>query len=85
VRGRLCFNGSYAPPAGAQQRAAKKFYAACQFGATAYSVFAPPDIAFACVLAIEIASLLMTLVRKNKVRPPYLSSIRPWTSCCQTC
>lgn len=58
----------YPPGVSAVQiRAAKKFYAACQFGATSYSVFAPPDISFACVLAIEIASLLMTLVRKNKI------------------
>lgn len=39
----------------------------CQFGATAYACFAPPGLCFICVLAIEIASFLMTLVRKNKI------------------
>eukprot|EP00443_Scrippsiella_acuminata_P048896 CAMPEP_0115303054 /NCGR_PEP_ID=MMETSP0270-20121206/70711_1 /TAXON_ID=71861 /ORGANISM="Scrippsiella trochoidea, Strain CCMP3099" /LENGTH=206 /DNA_ID=CAMNT_0002721021 /DNA_START=472 /DNA_END=1092 /DNA_ORIENTATION=+ len=43
----------------------KRFYAKAQFAATALAVFGTPVLAFGSVLAIEIASFLMTLVRKG--------------------
>mmetsp|Transcript_41376 Transcript_41376/g.74909 ORF Transcript_41376/g.74909 Transcript_41376/m.74909 type:complete len:352 (+) Transcript_41376:73-1128(+) len=47
------------------EQEAKRFYARAQFGAAAASVMAPPTLSFLCVLGIEGASLLMTLVRKG--------------------
>merc|ERR1712150_397489 len=51
----------------AVETGAKLFYARAQFGAAVGSIFAPPSISFVCVLAIEGASLLMTLVRKGLI------------------
>lgn len=45
----------------------KRFYAKAQFAATTLSVFGTPMLSFLSVLAIEIASFLMTLVRKGKI------------------
>eukprot|EP00040_Diaphanoeca_grandis_P040428 m.261805 g.261805 ORF g.261805 m.261805 type:complete len:318 (-) comp43197_c0_seq1:277-1230(-) len=45
----------------------KSEYARCQFGATILSVHDDPTIAFAPLLAIQGAALLMTLVRKGKI------------------
>lgn len=44
----------------------KQFYTTAQFAATACSVCAPPTVCFLPLCAIEIAPLLMTLVRKNR-------------------
>eukprot|EP00931_Biecheleriopsis_adriatica_P057198 TRINITY_DN33920_c0_g1_i1.p1 TRINITY_DN33920_c0_g1~~TRINITY_DN33920_c0_g1_i1.p1 ORF type:complete len:354 (-),score=68.96 TRINITY_DN33920_c0_g1_i1:76-1137(-) len=46
---------------------AKKFYAKSQFAATALAAFGTPSLSFCSVLAIEIASFLMTLVRKGLI------------------
>eukprot|EP00931_Biecheleriopsis_adriatica_P081407 TRINITY_DN5473_c0_g2_i1.p1 TRINITY_DN5473_c0_g2~~TRINITY_DN5473_c0_g2_i1.p1 ORF type:complete len:342 (-),score=47.75 TRINITY_DN5473_c0_g2_i1:32-1057(-) len=45
----------------------KKFYAKCQFAASALAAFGTPMLSFGSVLAIEVASFLMTLVRKGKI------------------
>ncbi|CAK0843111.1 unnamed protein product [Prorocentrum cordatum] len=45
----------------------KRFYAKSQFAATTLSVFGTPMLSFLSVLAIELASFLMTLVRKGKI------------------
>lgn len=47
------------------QQFIKRFYAKAQFVATALAVCGTPVLAFGSVLAIEIASFLMTLVRKG--------------------
>lgn len=44
---------------------AKLFYAKSQFAATALAAFGPPFLSFLSIFAIEIASFLMTLVRKG--------------------
>lgn len=44
---------------------AKWFYAKSQFAATAFAAFGTPSLSFCSLLAIEIASFLMTLVRKG--------------------
>lgn len=44
----------------------KRFYVAAQMGATACAVWGPPTLAFLPLLAIELAPLMMTLVRKGK-------------------
>uniref|UniRef100_A0A7S1AEP9 Uncharacterized protein n=1 Tax=Noctiluca scintillans TaxID=2966 RepID=A0A7S1AEP9_NOCSC len=49
------------------QDTVKKFYAKCQFAATSLALFACPVVSFGPVFAIEIAPLLMTLVRKGIV------------------
>lgn len=46
---------------------AKYFYAKAQFAATAIAAFGCPSLSFASMLAIEIASFLMTLVRKGVI------------------
>jgi len=46
---------------------AKHFYAKSQFAATSLAVFGCPVLAFGSVLAIEAASILMTLVRKGLI------------------
>lgn len=46
---------------------AKHFYAKSQFAATSLAVFGGPVLAFGSVLAIEAASILMTLVRKGLI------------------
>mmetsp|Transcript_4646 Transcript_4646/g.11253 ORF Transcript_4646/g.11253 Transcript_4646/m.11253 type:complete len:350 (+) Transcript_4646:83-1132(+) len=46
---------------------AKRFYAKSQFAAAALAVFGTPILSFASILAIEVASFLMTLVRKGIV------------------
>lgn len=51
------------------QQTAKWFYAKSQFGATATALFCPPVLSFINILAIEIASFLMTLVRKGIILP----------------
>lgn len=45
----------------------KGFYAKAQFAATAGAIFGTPMLAFGSVLGIEIASFLMTLVRKGLI------------------
>jgi hypothetical protein len=50
-----------------QQQLVKTFYARSQFGATATCLLNDPTIQFAPTLAIQMAPLLMTLVRKGKV------------------
>eukprot|EP00931_Biecheleriopsis_adriatica_P081406 TRINITY_DN5473_c0_g1_i1.p1 TRINITY_DN5473_c0_g1~~TRINITY_DN5473_c0_g1_i1.p1 ORF type:complete len:360 (-),score=39.81 TRINITY_DN5473_c0_g1_i1:50-1075(-) len=45
----------------------KKFYAKSQFAASALAAFGTPMLSFGSVFAIEIASFLMTLVRKGKI------------------
>lgn len=58
-------------PAGTPQHVetlVKHFYMKSQFAATALAVYGGPVLAFGSVLAIEIASLLMTLVRKRFIR-----------------
>lgn len=47
------------------EQVAKWFYAKSQFAATAIAAFGTPSLSFLSVLAIEIASFLMTLVRKG--------------------
>eukprot|EP00930_Biecheleria_cincta_P041051 TRINITY_DN28124_c0_g1_i1.p1 TRINITY_DN28124_c0_g1~~TRINITY_DN28124_c0_g1_i1.p1 ORF type:complete len:325 (-),score=54.86 TRINITY_DN28124_c0_g1_i1:31-1005(-) len=47
------------------QPVTKWFYAKSQFAATAFAAFGTPTLSFGAVLAIEIASFLMTLVRKG--------------------
>ncbi|CAJ1384030.1 unnamed protein product [Effrenium voratum] len=47
------------------EQVAKKFYAKSQFAATALAAFGTPSLSFCSILAIELASLLMTLVRKG--------------------
>ncbi|CAE7904128.1 unnamed protein product [Symbiodinium sp. KB8] len=47
------------------EKVAKRFYAKSQFAATALAVFGTPSSSFCAILAIEIASFLMTLVRKG--------------------
>lgn len=47
------------------EQTAKWFYAKSQFAATALAAFGTPALTFGSVLAIEIASFLMTLVRKG--------------------
>lgn len=49
----------------ALEEMAKLFYAKSQFAATALAAFGPPVLSFCSILAIELASLLMTLVRKG--------------------
>ena len=44
----------------------KQFYTTAQFAATACALCAPPTVCFLPLCAIEIAPLLMTLVRKNR-------------------
>mmetsp|Transcript_20037 Transcript_20037/g.46654 ORF Transcript_20037/g.46654 Transcript_20037/m.46654 type:complete len:357 (-) Transcript_20037:317-1387(-) len=46
---------------------AKHFYAKSQFAAASLAVFGCPVLSFASILAIEIASFMMTLVRKGIV------------------
>lgn len=46
---------------------AKTFYAKSQFAATSIAAFGTPSLSFCSVLAIELASLLMTLVRKGLI------------------
>jgi len=50
-----------------QQETAKRFYAKSQFAATALAIFGTPMLSFGSILAIEIASVLMTLVRKGLI------------------
>lgn len=45
----------------------KTFYAKSQFAATSIAAFGTPSLSFCSVLAIELASLLMTLVRKGLI------------------
>ncbi|CAE7718305.1 unnamed protein product [Symbiodinium pilosum] len=47
------------------EQVAKRFYAKSQFAASAIAAFGTPSSSFCSVLAIEIASFLMTLVRKG--------------------
>lgn len=47
---------------------AKYFYAKSQFSATALAVFGQPTMSFCAVLAIEMASFLMTLTRKGMIQ-----------------
>lgn len=47
------------------EQTAKHFYAKSQFMATALAAFGTPMLSFSSVLAIEAASVLMTLVRKG--------------------
>lgn len=47
------------------EQTAKWFYAKSQFAATAIAAFGPPGLSFCSAFAIEIASFLMTLVRKG--------------------
>jgi len=47
------------------EQVAKWFYAKSQFAATSLAAFGTPSLSFLSVLAIEIASFLMTLVRKG--------------------
>ncbi|CAK9113176.1 Uncharacterized protein SCF082_LOCUS52469 [Durusdinium trenchii] len=47
------------------EQVAKTFYAKSQFAATTIAAFGTPSLSFCSVLAIELASLLMTLVRKG--------------------
>eukprot|EP00927_Polykrikos_kofoidii_P037431 TRINITY_DN31580_c0_g2_i1.p1 TRINITY_DN31580_c0_g2~~TRINITY_DN31580_c0_g2_i1.p1 ORF type:complete len:320 (-),score=27.65 TRINITY_DN31580_c0_g2_i1:97-1056(-) len=47
------------------EQTAKWFYAKSQFAATSLAAFGPPSLTFGSILAIELASLLMTLVRKG--------------------
>jgi len=55
-------------PGGAQQSAIKAAYATAQFGATVSCVlYDDPTLCFAPLLGIQMAPLLMTLVRKNKI------------------
>lgn len=51
----------------ASERVIKLFYATAQMGAASVAAFGPPVPNFACILPIEIASLLMTLVRKGLI------------------
>lgn len=46
---------------------AKWFYAKSQFAATTLAAFGTPSLSFCSILAIEIASFLMTLVRKGLI------------------
>lgn len=70
----------------AVEAGAKMFYARAQFGAAVGSIFAPPSVSFVCVLAIEGASLLMTLVRKGRIESRHyhalytLSLVLPYTA-----
>jgi len=50
------------------ENAAKRFYSKSQFAATALSIFATPILSFCSMFAIEIASFLMTLVRKGIIK-----------------
>jgi len=50
------------------KNAAKRFYSKSQFAATALCIFGSPTLAFCSVFAIEIASFLMTLVRKGIIK-----------------
>jgi len=47
------------------EKVAKRFYAKSQFAATALAAFGTPSSSFCAIFAIEIASFLMTLVRKG--------------------
>eukprot|EP00434_Breviolum_minutum_P044550 symbB.v1.2.039800.t1/scaffold6792.1/size15526/3 len=49
------------------EEVAKRFYAKSQFAATSIAAFGTPSLSFCSVLAIELASLLMTLVRKGLI------------------
>lgn len=51
-----------------QVEATKHYYAKAQFAATSLAVFGMPMLSFGSVLAIEIASFLMTLVRKGIIQ-----------------
>lgn len=46
-------------------RRIKKFYARAQFHATAWAAIGPPTLAWFPLLALELAPLMMTLVRKG--------------------
>lgn len=50
------------------EQVAKWFYAKSQFAATSLAVFGTPSLAFCSILAIEVASFLMTLVRKGLIQ-----------------
>lgn len=50
-----------------QQLAIKKLYTSAQFGATVTALMNDPTMNFAPLLGIQMAPLLMTLVRKGKV------------------
>ena len=50
-----------------QQKMIKIFYTLSQFGASAACLLSDPTINFAPLLAIQMAPLMMTLVRKGKV------------------
>jgi len=49
------------------EQVAKWFYAKCQFAASSVAAFGTPSLTFCCILAIEVASFLMTLVRKGMI------------------
>mmetsp|Transcript_75890 Transcript_75890/g.214609 ORF Transcript_75890/g.214609 Transcript_75890/m.214609 type:complete len:341 (+) Transcript_75890:66-1088(+) len=51
-----------------QVQATKHYYAKAQFAAASLAVLGIPALAFASVLAIEVASFLMTLVRKGIIQ-----------------
>ena len=51
----------------AEQQLIKKYYARAQFTATFVSVMHDPTVNFLCLLGIQSAPLLMTLVRKGKI------------------
>jgi len=66
-----------------QQRYVKFMYAKTQFFATVGVMFDDPSLNFAPVLAIQIAPLMMTLVRKGKSSPMWyhrIYSISLWLS-----
>ena len=50
-----------------QQLAIKRLYTSAQFGSTITSLLNDPSMNFAPLLGIQMAPLLMTLVRKNKI------------------
>jgi hypothetical protein len=59
---------AYVTPGGVQQSVIKAAYATAQFGATVSCVlYDDPTLCFAPLLGIQMAPLLMTLVRKNKI------------------
>lgn len=57
------------------EQTAKWFYAKSQFAATALAAFGTPVLTFGSILAIEIASLLMTLVRKGIIESHHYHAV----------